>query len=349
MSYSRTKTPISKLGSLSNDISLPADAEDTISSISWSPVANHLAAASWDGKVRVYDVASTGSARGVATLAAEGPLFDCHWAKDGAVVVAAGADKKLHLLHPPTGEQTTLGSHQAPVRSVRFVGGSASIIASGSWDKTVKYWDIRQPDPFATISCKERVYSMDSKNNLLVIATADRHIHLIDLRKPTTFLRTLESPLKHQTRAVTVFPNGQGWGTASIEGRCGINERDDVKNSKINFTFRCHRDEPDKKKVTKVWGVNDIQFHPVHQTVFTTAGSDGSFAFWDSGLKIKLRSYPPAGNAITTARFNRDGKFFAYAVGYDWSMGYSKNSPQIQTKLVLHPVSEFDTTRAVKK
>lgn len=65
----------------SPDVSLPADAEDTISSVSWSPAANHLAAASWDGKVRVYDVAPSGIANGVAMLKADGPLLSCDFAK----------------------------------------------------------------------------------------------------------------------------------------------------------------------------------------------------------------------------------------------------------------------------
>jgi mRNA export factor len=63
------------------DAILPADAQDTISSVSWSPTANHLAAASWDGSVRVYDVAQNGTARGLATLKADGPLLSCDWSK----------------------------------------------------------------------------------------------------------------------------------------------------------------------------------------------------------------------------------------------------------------------------
>lgn len=63
------------------DVALPSDADDTISSVSWSPVTNHLAAASWDGVVRVYDVAQNGTARGIAMLKADGPLLSCDWAK----------------------------------------------------------------------------------------------------------------------------------------------------------------------------------------------------------------------------------------------------------------------------
>lgn len=81
-----------------------------------------------------------------------------------------------------------------------------------------------------------------------------------------------------------------------------------------------------------------MQFHPTRPTVFTTAGSDGTFHFWDRVARSRLKSYPSAGAAITSTRFNSDGSLFAYAVGYDWSMGCARNSPEIQTKLMLHRV-----------
>lgn len=160
-------------------------------------------------------------------------------AKDGTMVLAGGADKKPHLLHLATGQQAAIGSHDAPIRSVRFLdtttlGASppAHLFATGSWDKTVKYWDLRQQDPLATLKCADRVYAMDTKSSLLVIATAERKIHLVDLRNPSVFLRTSDSPLKHQTRAVSVFPDGRGWATTSIEGRCGINAVDEPRDGK---------------------------------------------------------------------------------------------------------------------
>jgi len=81
--YKQQKQPaaISTPGSTAKDVALPTDDCDTISAIRWSPVSDHLAAASWDGKTRVYEVAKDGSGRGVATLNAEGPVLSCDWSK----------------------------------------------------------------------------------------------------------------------------------------------------------------------------------------------------------------------------------------------------------------------------
>ena len=63
---------------------------------------------------------------------------------------------------------------------------------------------------------------MDTKDNLLVVGTADRHIAIFNLSNPTTIYKSLQSPLKYQTRVVSCFTTGNGFAVGSVEGRCAI-------------------------------------------------------------------------------------------------------------------------------
>ena len=100
--------------------------------------------------------------------------------------------------------------------------GQGGILATGSWDKTlkvqvtpfppssiiffvprpllfpstwsltlgntpqIKYWDLRSPTPLATVELKDRCYAMDVRNQVLVVGTAARHIQIFDLSNPMT-------------------------------------------------------------------------------------------------------------------------------------------------------------------
>lgn len=122
-----------------------------------------------------------------------------------------------------TGQTTQVAQHESPVRCVRyFEANGTPMVVTGSWDKTVKYWDLRQSSPAATLTCQERVYTMDVRNNLLVIGTADRYINVVNLAEPGKFYKTIQSPLKWQTRVVSCFTDAAGFAIGSIEGRCAI-------------------------------------------------------------------------------------------------------------------------------
>lgn len=134
---------------------------------------------------------------------------------------------------------TQVAAHDQPIRCVRFVevpGQSTPVLVTGSWDKTIKYWDLRQSSPVASVSCQERVYSMDVINKLLVVSTADRYINIINLDKPTEFYKTIQSPLKWQTRVVSCFTDGSGFAVGSIEGRCAIQYVEE-KDSRYSILF----------------------------------------------------------------------------------------------------------------
>jgi mRNA export factor len=102
------------------------------------------------------------------------------------------------------------------------------------------------------------------------------------------------------------------------------------------MSFKCHRD-PVKNNSITIWTINAISTHPKYGT-FSSAGSDGSFHFWDKEAKSRLKGYPNVGGAISATAFSAQGDIFAYAVSYDWHKGYAFNKPDYPNKVMLHPV-----------
>lgn len=67
------------LGDLSKDVALTAPPEDSISDLNFSSQSSHLAIASWDKKVRIYEISQQGVSTGVAMFEHEAPVLSCHW------------------------------------------------------------------------------------------------------------------------------------------------------------------------------------------------------------------------------------------------------------------------------
>ncbi|KAI8970845.1 WD40-repeat-containing domain protein [Pilobolus umbonatus] len=318
------------------DIEVSSPPTDGISSLTFSPVANLLAVSSWDSAVRIYDVQPTGVAIPKASYNHEGPVLSVDWSKDGNSVVSGGTDKAARLYNIATGQTTQVAAHDEPIKSVKFLDGQSGILATGSWDKTIKYWDLRSPQPIGTVQLPERVYSMDTRGDLLVAATADRNISIFNLNEPTRIFKHAISPLKWQTRVVSCFIDSQGYAIGSIEGRVGIQYIDDKEVAKC-FSFKCHRDES-----KNVYSVNAISFHPLYGT-FSTAGADGTISFWDKDSKQRLKSFPKSNGTISATAFNGTGNIFAYSVSYDWTKGYKFQASEGQVnKVMLHAVKDED-------
>ena len=143
--------------------------------------------------------------------------------QDGTKIASAGADKNVKVCDLASQQDITVGTHDQPVRAVRwFEADGNPMLVSGSWDKTIKYWDLRQQGAALSVNCQERVYTLDVRDNLCVVGTADRFINVINLKDPGKFYKSLQSPLKWQTRVVSCFADSAGFAIGNIEGRCAI-------------------------------------------------------------------------------------------------------------------------------
>ncbi|KAG7553615.1 hypothetical protein FFLO_02970 [Filobasidium floriforme] len=351
-----------------NDVPLEPGPTDSVTRIEFNPVVDYLAVGSWDNQVRVYEVnATTGQITPKAAVQHEGPALNLSWSKDGTKLLTCSADKTAKILDVATGssQATQIAAHDGPISCVKWLdmpsGQGQGVCVTAGWDKMVKYWDMRQPNPIATITATERIYALDAVDKLMVFGTADRNVSIVDLNNPGVVKSSKESPLKMQTRTITCFPAkspaGNGYAIGSVEGRVAIQYAED-KDSGQNFSFRCHRGEPvtvnqmNRTTETAVYSVNDISFNRLHGT-FSTAGSDGSLSFWDKDLRTRLKTFVPkdlnnAGDTvnkipptpIVATAFSKESNLFAYAFSYDWSRGYTGAVQQNLNKVMIHQVQQ---------
>ena len=189
-----------------------------------------------------------------------------------------------------------IGTHEGGVKCMVYVQDQ-DLLVSGSWDKTVRGWDPRvssgadHTKSVAKILMPGKVFSMDAHGHRLVVAIAQRKIHIYDTRKldPRHAEIETETLLKYQTRCVRCFPNGLGYAVASVEGRVSIEyfSQEQEQQSK-KYAFKCHRKVENGTEY--VYPVNAIAFHPLHGT-FATGGCDGRVMTWDGIGKKRLYQY----------------------------------------------------------
>jgi hypothetical protein len=122
--------------------------DDGVSALSFSPASlapkTYLVAASWDCSVRCWDVdTSTGKATPVGMQRHEKPAMCCGWRGDGGAILSGGADGKGMSWEISTGQWTQIAQHDAPIIGIFYSDVPSPCVITGSWDKTVKFWDPR--------------------------------------------------------------------------------------------------------------------------------------------------------------------------------------------------------------
>jgi mRNA export factor len=263
-----------------NDILLTSPPADTVQSMAFSPAAlstkTYLVAGSWDGEVRCWDVQANGTSTPVGAIKHDAPVLDVAWAADGQAVFSAGADKAVKMWQLATNQQTQVAAHDAPIKHVFHcpdMGNGSACLVTGSWDKSLRYWDLRAPSgtPMGSIPLSDKVYAMDCRSPLLVVGTADRQLRVYDIRKPQQPFHEKAAQLKHQFRCLATFPDRTGYAVGSVEGRVSIDHISEADRKAHDFAFKCHRDTDGEKAI---YAVNAISFHEGYNT-FSTVGSDG--------------------------------------------------------------------------
>ncbi|KAF8954242.1 WD40-repeat-containing domain protein [Flammula alnicola] len=226
----------------------------------------------------MYDASVTPQLQVAAVLA-------CSFSPDASRAYSGSLDTSVRELDLTTEKITNLGTHDDSVSSMTFTRSTSPFRHFSSLlTHTLRFWDLR-----ASI---QRVYAIaiDHVNHTLVVAMASRLFHIYDVRKMDVLAQKKESSLKYMTRLLACMSDGQGYATASVEGRIAVEYFDPSSIAQEKkYAFKCHRQTIDD--VDHVWPIDSLAFHPVYNT-FASAGSDGTVLIWDHKVKKRLRLYP---------------------------------------------------------
>ncbi|EFN64129.1 mRNA export factor [Camponotus floridanus] len=336
------RTGTSNTSNPMQDFEVVSPPDDSISSLAFSPASiqqNFLVAGSWDCNVRCWEVEQSGKTVPKSMQSMAAPVLAVCWSDDGTKVFMAGCDKTAKCWDLATNQSMQVAAHDAPIRTCHWIKASSySCLMTGSWDKTLRFWDLRSPKPAMTINLPERCYCADVDYPMAVVGTAARGLIVYQLEGSPREYKPVELSLKYQYRCVAIFRDKKkvptGFAIGSTEGRVAIHHLN--LSTKENFTFKCHRTNGTPNGYQDIYAVNDIAFHPVHGTV-ATVGGDGTFGFWDKDARTKLKSSETMEQPITCCCFNHNGQIFAYAVSYDWSKGHEYYNPAKKNQIFLRP------------
>ncbi|KAJ3052870.1 hypothetical protein HK097_005491 [Rhizophlyctis rosea] len=290
---------------------------DGISSVEYSPTDPALLlVGSWDKSVSLYDAEVNELKWKVAQKAV---VLDVFWSSQDQAVFTGGLDTKLRSYDVHGSSEKVLGSHTKAIRCVTYSSEIQAVI-TGSWDNDVKLWDPRSATAETGRHTQpDKVFSLDVTHNKLVVATANRHTLIYDLRNMKETLQRRESSLKFMTRCVRCMPNGDGYASSSIEGRIAVEFFDNAAEWQAKkYAFKCHRTKDNDQET--VHPVNALAFHPKHGT-FASGGGDGVVNVWDGFNKKRIRSFPKYETSIASLSFNSDGTRLAIASSYTYEEG----------------------------
>lgn len=341
-----------------NDFTVQSSPSDGISSLSVNgteqTATNMFIATSWDGSVNCYQLQCnhSGAVQNVVPyqqLKHDAPVLCSGISPDQCTVFSGGCDQVIKMwnaTHPPNTARA-IGQHSGPVRCLKVL--DENMVVTGSWDKTIKIWDIRAPNgnPVDQVLLEDKVYAMDADaSGPLVVATADRKFHCYDLSgRLQRRIASYASGMDYQIRCVSIFRDKKGFAAGSIEGRVAIEYFDEMDKKLPNpkkFMFKCHRIKRNPQgggaSPCDIYGVNAISF--TANNTFATGGSDGNMVVWDKDNRSRVENFNSfeRKTTISTLTFNPMSNLLFYACSYDWSMGQNHPLRSSPNQIMIHSV-----------
>ena len=263
--------------------------ESQVHSVAFSPNGTLLASGSWDGAVKLWDVA-TGT--NITTLEGNFDVTSVVFSPDGTTLATA-SHHSIELWDVATGRNIATLAGEFPVMAFSPDGAT---IASGSWDGTVRLWDVATRKKTATL--KDDVYSAAfsvafSPDGTLLASGSWDAVKLWDVETNTN-IATLEG---HEWRVHSVAFSPDG--TLLASGSEDAVKLWDVETNTNIATLEGHE-----------WRVHSVAFSP-DGTLLASGSEDGTVRLWDVARGTNTAILEGHTGTVSSVAFSPHGTIIA--------------------------------------